>query len=165
MDDTLTVIFFAVVATTSVIFTIVVWFEGEQRIGCGWLAAALGGFGITALLAPTFLGTCSSQPCEYLVDPSNPNSILKPALPSLPALLLVLVPVLLLLFTLGILRGGLATGMSFAWAFGCFILARIAYSEDSADHMLFATVGAGSGLTFVVAGVVSASIAHRRQST
>jgi hypothetical protein len=165
LGDDLPIIIFAVVATTAVIFAAVVWFGEDQSIGCGWMATALGGFGITALLAPTFLGTCWSEPCEYLVDPSNPDSILKPSLPSIPALLLVLVPVLLLLFTLGILRGDLASGMNFAWAFGCFILARIAYSEDSADHMLFTAVGAVAGLTFIVAGIASASIAQKREVT
>ena len=161
----MSVIIFAVVATTAAIFAAVVWFGEDQGVSCAWMAAALGAFGITALLAPTFLGTCWSEPCEYLVEPSNPESVLKPALPSVPALLLVLIPVLLLLFTLGILRGGVASGMNFAWAFGCFILARIAFSEDSADHMLFTAVGAGAGFTFIVAGIASASIAQRREVT
>lgn len=161
MGDGLTVLIFGCVMASAVLFALFDWSGEDRDHGCVFVAMSVGSFGVAGLLAPMALGTCMSEPCEFVAEVGDPTSVYRTALPSMSALLIVLVSVAIFLFLLGVFGGGTAPGMAFAWAFGCFILARIAWSQDYSDHRVYAAVGVGASIALVITGIASSTLASK----
>jgi len=156
MDDGLTFLIFVAMAGSAVAY-VVVDRIGEDQAGCCWTFFAIAGFGLTGLIAPTLLGTCSNEPCEFRRSATDPSSLYRTELPSMVALIVVGASVLILLVVLAGIGSEASLFVALLWAGGFLIQARLAFSGDFPDRLIFA----GLGVLMAIALVVSQSAIRR----